>query len=98
MRLVEVADVRLLLADQKYVTAIHPGGSLLLDESLRDLEQEFGQQFLRVHRNALVSTAHVSALQRLAGGEFVLVLEGIAERPQVSRRHLTAVRAALERL
>lgn len=51
--LLPVVEVRLLLADQKYVTALHPGGSLLLDESLRELELEFEGQFLRVHRNAL---------------------------------------------
>jgi two-component system response regulator AlgR len=95
---VEVAEVRLLQADQKYVSAIHPGGSLLLDESLRDIEHEFGSRFLRIHRNALVATAHVTALVRLAGGGTGVCLAGVAVRPQVSRRHLAMVRAALERL
>lgn len=97
-RLLEVAQVRLLLADQKYVSAIHPGGSLLLDESLRELEEEFGERFLRVHRNALVARAFVRALHRDAGGEWVLELAGVDTRPVVSRRHLAEVRDALERL
>jgi two-component system response regulator AlgR len=97
-RLLEVAEVRVLLADQKYVSAIHPGGSLLLDESLRELEEEFGERFLRVHRNALVARAWVRALHREGAGEWVLDLDGVDTRAVVSRRHLAEVRAALERL
>ena len=97
-RLVEVAQVRVLLADQKYVSAIFPGASLLLDESLRELEEEFGERFLRVHRNALVARDHVRALHRDAGGEWVLELDGVELRPVVSRRHLAEVKAAIGRL
>ena len=97
-RLLQVAEVRLLLADQKYVSAIHPGGGLLLDESLRELEEEFPARFLRVHRNALVGRAHIRGLQRLPGGEWSVVLDAVDARPVVSRRHLAEVRAALGRL
>jgi two-component system response regulator AlgR len=97
-RLVEVAEVRLLVADHKYVSALHPGGSLLLDDSLRELEQEFPDRFLRIHRNALAALAHVEGLQRTPGGETVLLLRGIDERPVVSRRHLGGVRERIERL
>lgn len=97
-RLLAVAEVCALLADQKYVSAIHPGGSLLLDESLRELEEEFGARFLRVHRNALVARDKVRALHHAPGGEWVLELDGVDLRPVVSRRHLAEVRAALGRL
>lgn len=98
MRLLAVADVRTLLADQKYVTAWHPGGTLLLDESLRELELEFGDRFLRVHRNALVALAHVRALERLPTGDFGVRLDGVTIEPQVSRRLLATVRERLARL
>jgi two-component system response regulator AlgR len=97
-RLLEVAEVRALLAGHKYVSAIHPGGSLLVDESLRELEEEFGDRFLRVHRNALVARARVRALHREKSGEWVLELDGVEERPVVSRRHLAELRAVLEHL
>ena len=77
---------------------IHPGGSLLLDESLRELEEEFGERFLRVHRNALIARDRVRALHHEPAGEWVLELEGVDLRPVVSRRHLAEVRAALGRL
>lgn len=91
-RLLPVSEVRALLADQKYVTAHHPGGSLLLDESLRDLEEEFGERFLRVHRNALVAVAHVTGIARHPGGEQAVTLAGMELQVPISRRLLVAVR------
>ena len=45
-----VADVRCLLAEQKYVTACAPRAELLIPDTLKELEREFGEVFLRVHR------------------------------------------------
>jgi two-component system, LytTR family, response regulator AlgR len=97
-RLVALEQIRLLMADHKYVTAHFPGGTLLLDESLRELEQEFPDSFMRVHRNALVALAHVRGMLRRGSGEFVLELDGIATPVQISRRHLAEVREILEKL
>ena len=88
--LVPVDEVRALVADNKYVVARHPGGELVLDESLKELEAEFAGTFLRVHRNALVALAHVAEFD----GERV-VLRGLAEPVEVSRRHAGAVRRTL---
>lgn len=90
-----VADVRCLLAEQKYVTAYSPSGELLIPDALKELEREFGQRFLRVHRNALVAVAHVVRLQRDEQGPWYVVLEGVSQRPMVSRRHLTEVKQRL---
>ena len=92
---VSVADVRCLLAEQKYVTAYSPSGELLIPDALKELEREFGQRFLRVHRNALVAVAHVVRLQRDEQGPWYVVLEGVSQRPMVSRRHLTEVKQRL---
>ena len=88
----------MLLADHKYVTACCPDGSALLDESLREIEQEFPRRFLRVHRNALVATGHITGIVRRPGGDHTVALAGIDLQPQISRRHLAEVRAAVERL
>jgi two-component system response regulator AlgR len=95
LRLVAVGEVRYFLADQKYVAAGFPGGELLLEESLRQLETELGERFLRVHRNALVALAHVEALEREADGLFRVRLQGVPIRPAISRRLLAAVRQRL---
>jgi len=89
-----VDDIRCFIAGQKYVTAHAPERELLLPDTLKDLEQEFGQQFIRVHRNALVSLQHVVRLTREEGG-WVVELSGTDQRPAVSRRHLSEVKEAL---
>ncbi|TAL06147.1 MAG: response regulator transcription factor, partial [Porticoccaceae bacterium] len=67
--LVPVAEVALFQADHKYVTAYHGDSESLLDETLRDLEQEFEGRFIRVHRNALVSISHIEGLDRNHDGQ-----------------------------
>ena len=94
MRTLPVDAVRCLLAEQKYVVAYSPGGSLVLDETLKDLEREFPRRFVRVHRGALVALAHVTRLARCDGG-WVVELDGVDQRPAVSRRHLGAFRERL---
>lgn len=90
-----VKDVRALLAGQKYVTAHSPGGELLIPDTLKELEREFGDRFVRVHRNALVALAHIARLERDEGGSWQVVLDGVAVRPLVSRRHLADVKRRL---
>jgi two-component system response regulator AlgR len=90
-----VADIRLFLAEQKYVTACSPAAQLLIPDTLKDLEREFDQQFLRVHRNALVALAHIVRLHRDDSGTWQVVLDGVDERPAVSRRHLAQVKQRL---
>jgi len=84
-------DIRLLKADSKYVQAITDSGELLLDTSLKKLEGDLGSNFLRVHRSALINTRYFEACERLANGDYVLTLNGIDERPSVSRRLLPSV-------
>ncbi len=45
-------------------------GSDLIEDSLRTLEEEFGAQFVRVHRNALVSVNRLAAIERDAQGQY----------------------------
>jgi len=95
LKLVPRADVRYLQADQGYVSVFHPGGELLIEEALKTLEEELGDEFLRIHRNTLVAVAHVSALERDALGNASVVLRGVAGRLPVSRRLLAQVRKRL---
>lgn len=90
LELLAVEAVRSFVADNKYVAARHAGGELLIDETLKDLEHEFGERFLRVHRNALVAIDHV---ERLDGN--TLHLRGDGQALTVSRRHLADVRRRL---
>lgn len=89
---IPLSQVICLRADQKYVEVVHQSGTALLDESLKSLEQRFPEQFLRVHRNALVAPERLRTLERAADGVMLLSLQGCELRLEVSRRHLAEVR------
>jgi two-component system response regulator AlgR len=86
VRLIAIPDVYYFVADQKYTTVRHKGGSELIEDPLRTLEEEFASQFVRVHRNALVSIRQLAAIERDAAGQYHVVLRDIGERLDVSRR------------
>jgi two-component system response regulator AlgR len=67
----------------------------LTEESLRAIEERLPGRFLRVHRNALIAVERVREIRRGEGGQSLLILDGIDEPVEVSRRHLPAVRRVL---
>jgi two-component system response regulator AlgR len=98
MELIPVDDVRYFQADQKYVTVRHAAGEVIIDETLRDLEEEFAEHFVRVHRNALIAAHYVIGLDRLGNGHYQIRLRDIEEALDVSRRHVAAVRKFIKKL
>lgn len=92
LRLIPVDTIRYFQADQKYVTVHHEGGTDLIDESLKDLESEFAEEFVRIHRNALVALKSIAALERDALGMLRVRVEGIEQPLAVSRRHAAGLR------
>ncbi len=90
--------MRYFIADHKYVTVYHTQGEHLLDETLKELEEEFSQRFLRIHRNALVSVKHIEAIERNAQGQYQVRLTNTETRPIVSRRHVGGLKALLKHL
>ncbi len=89
-----VNEVRCFIAGQKYVTAYGSEQQLLLPDTLKDLELEFADSFVRVHRNALISLRYIQRLSRSDDG-WVVELAQCDLRPAVSRRHLAAVKEKL---
>ncbi|HTQ74898.1 MAG TPA: LytTR family DNA-binding domain-containing protein [Burkholderiales bacterium] len=95
--LVPVADVVYLRAELKYVTLRTREREHLVEESLTQIEQEFGGVFVRVHRNCLVARRRIRGFERGAetDGEagWSVVLEGTDEKLPVSRRQWPQVKA-----
>ena len=91
IRRIAVDDILWFSADQKYVTAHCSDGEFLLDETLKQLEEEFSSRFIRTHRSILVAT---SAIDQLHTGlqSSTLSLTGSETHLPVSRRHLSGVR------
>lgn len=92
-RKVLVEDVIALRADCKYVVAVHPGGELVLDEPLKDLEHEFGDRFVRTHRSCLVERSRIGGVLKAEDGRYAHVqVKGLAEPVPLSQRHVKAIR------
>ena len=98
IELVPVDDIRYFMADQKYVTVRYGEGEVLIDETLKELEDEFGDQFVRIHRNALVSLSALEGMELANAGHYQVRLRGVDERLTVSRRHVAGLRKVMARL
>lgn len=99
LKLIPLGDIDYFLADQKYVRVRHRGGEDLLDDSLKVLEEEFADRFVRIHRGALVAVRKIDSLRRMEDGRVEVALRGGNGRPAdagdrlvISRRHLAEVR------
>ena len=90
--LVPVQDILFFQADNKYVVVRHANGEVLIDESLKSLEDEFNGRFTRIHRNALVANNYIKTLEKASDGHHYLHLDGVEEGLAVSRRQLSVVR------
>lgn len=93
---IPLTDVFYFQADQKYVMVRHRQGQALIEESLKTLETELGSRVVRVHRNALAVAVHIAGLEKLADGTVNLVFQTVADRLEVSRRHLPTIRQFLK--
>jgi two-component system response regulator AlgR len=98
LRLIPIEDVHYLLAEEKYVMVQHGRGEDLIEESLKSLEQEFSDRFLRIHRNCLVAIEEFQELQRQPDGRVLVSLRHGTARLEVSRRCLPGLRERLKHL
>ena len=93
IRLVPVQDILYFMADSKYVTVRTTAEEHLIEDSLVNLEKEFGEKvFLRIHRNALVATDYIKGIEKSTAGNWQVALKGLEKKLDVSRRHAAAVR------
>lgn len=98
IELISVDDIRYFMADQKYVTVRHGDGEVLIDETLKELEDEFPDQFVRIHRNALISLRFLEGMEMSTAGHYQVRLRGVEDRLTVSRRHVAGLRKVMARL
>jgi two-component system response regulator AlgR len=95
IHLVPVADVLYLRAELKYVTVRTADREYVVEESLTRLEEEFGEAFVRVHRNCLVARDAIEGFERIAQESesgWAVVIRGTGERLAVSRRQQHVVK------
>jgi two-component system response regulator AlgR len=98
LRLIPIEEVHYLQAEEKYVLVHHARGEDLIEESLKALEQEFGDRFQRIHRNCLVANDEFQELRRLPDGQVQAVLRHGKVPLEVSRRCVASLRERLRHL
>jgi two-component system response regulator AlgR len=100
IKLIPLDEVNYFQADQKYVRVHHAGGQDLIDDSLKSLEREFADDFVRIHRGAVVAANKIERLAKSEDGKHHVVLRGGSQEPQnqliISRRHLAEVRRRIK--
>jgi two-component system response regulator AlgR len=88
--LIPLDDIIYLKADLKYVTARTRVREYLLDESLTQLEQEFSQRFIRLHRSVLVAKDAIAGFEKNnaddAETQWQALLRDVPDKLPVSRR------------
>ncbi|HEX5161319.1 MAG TPA: LytTR family DNA-binding domain-containing protein [Steroidobacteraceae bacterium] len=78
-----------------YYAQVHAHGHKhLVRESLQKLEERLGKKFIRAHRSALVNLSRIQRLDKLEGGELVIILQS-GTRVPVSRARRGSVMRAL---
>lgn len=105
IQLIPLADILYLRAELKYVTARTREREFLVEEPLSHLEEEFGERFVRIHRNCLVAREAIAGVERAAGeggdgnegseARWMVLLRDFPEKLPVSRRQWSQVKALL---
>ena len=96
LRVIPLEEVRYLQAEEKYVVVHHARGQDLIEESLKSLEEEFGDLFVRIHRNCLVARRELAELKRTPDGHVHALLRSGGTPLEVSRRCVPQLRQALQ--
>jgi two-component system, LytTR family, response regulator AlgR len=96
--LVPVEDIIYCRAELKYVTLRTSEREYLLEESLTNLEIEFSEVFVRLHRNCLVAQQYINGYEKRADekgdAQWHAILKGVPDTIAVSRRHQHLIRNA----
>lgn len=98
LRLIAIEDIRYLHAEEKYVVVHHARGEDLIEESLKSLELEFADSFVRIHRNCLVARDELVELRRSGDGRIEAVLRHGDKPLEVSRRCVPQLRELVRHL
>ena len=96
--LVPIETIIYLRAELKYITVRTTEREYLIEESLTNLEAEFGERFIRLHRNCLVAPPFIAGYEKRLNqdneAQWVALLKGINETVTISRRQQHLVRQA----
>ena len=96
LQLIPVDDIIYFLADQKYVTVRYKDGQQLISDTLKALEDEFPDRFIRIHRNALVAKSFIGGIEKDKEGHAQILFKDIDDKLEVSKRHVADVKKLIK--
>ncbi len=98
---IPLREILYLKAELKYISVRTVLKTHILEGSLNELEARYPNHFLRIHRNALVATHAMRALEKHLDPEegecWAVRLVGVNELLMVSRRQLAAVKEVISK-
>ena len=97
LELIPLEDIIYFKSEQKYIMVKHIEGSHLIDDTLKNLEQEFNDTLMRVHRSTLVNKVYMKSLSRGDDQRLQLRLKCTNDTLRLSRRYISRVRTYLRR-
>lgn len=92
IKLIPIDQILYFKADQKYISVFTNDNEVLIEESLKSLEEEFEESFIRIHRNTLVAKNKIEKLEKDQKNGFLIKLKNRSEKLPVSRRMISAVK------
>ncbi len=98
IQLIPIKDIVYFQADQKYINVRHLKGEVLIEEPLKQLENELDDKFVRIHRNALVNKSYIAGLTKNNDGHLLISLKQCDQQLEVSRRHASEIRKLIKAL
>ena len=98
LELIPLEEIIYFKADQKYVTLRTADHEFLIEESLKSLENEFAQLFIRVHRNAIVAESYINGITKNTLGHPCIVFNDVDDLLEISRRHSADIRKKIKAL
>ena len=97
IKLVPIEKICYMKAENKYVVIKTLTEDYLMNNTLNNFEKELGEKFIRVHRNALISTDYIESLERNDDDQWVVLFRGIPDKVEISRRQTPIIRKWLRR-
>jgi len=97
LELVALEDIIYFKSEHKYTKVRHIHGSHLIEESLKQLEHEFSDFLIRVHRNALVNKDYMRSMEHEDRKQARLGFKCTDDTLPLSRRYIPIVRAYIRR-
>ncbi len=98
IKLIPVKDIVYFQAELKYVTVKYRGGETIIEDTLKELQNEFSKSFVRIHRNAIIAIKFITGIHRDNEGHSYVVLGEEEKRLEISRRHLSDIKRLINQL